>query len=89
MGIKERALGGHFGCLRGERGVLGSVQPELQQLGYELELEHRRSPTLLIISFSTYFSIFGFYKYVVPLFAGHRATAMQSHGAAPLGENGP
>lgn len=37
----------------------------------------------------TYFSIFGFYKYVVPLFAGHRATAMQSHGAAPLGENGP
>lgn len=89
MGIKERAIGGHLGWLRGPRHELGPVQPALQLLGWGFGLEHRRSPTLLIISFSTYFSIFGFYKYVVPLFAGHRATAMQSHGAAPLGENGP
>lgn len=89
MGIKERAIGGHLGWLRGQRRGLGPVQPGLQQLGWGCELGPRRSPTLLIISFSTYFSIFGFYKYVVPLFAGHRATAMQSHGAAPLGENGP
>ena len=51
MGIKERAFGGHLGWWREQRAGLGSVQPELQQLGYELELEHRRSPTLLIISF--------------------------------------
>lgn len=89
MGIKERAIGGHLGWQREQRHELGPVQPELQQLGWEFKLEHRRSPTLLIISFSTYFSIFVFYKYVVPLFAGHRATAMQSHGAAPLGKNGP
>lgn len=89
MGIKERAIGGRLGWSRERRRGLGPVQPGLRQLGWGCELEHRRSPTLLIISFSTYFSIFGFYKYVVPLFAGHRATAMQSHGAAPLGENGP
>lgn len=89
MGIKERAIGGLLGWLRVLRHVLGPVRPVLRQLGWECVLGRRRSPTLLIISFSTYFSIFGFYKYVVPLFAGHRATAMQSHGAAPLGENGP